>query len=204
MDWFNEMPQLSKSYALAVVACAACISYGIDISFMALDWTKVVKGFQARPLLALHNEQCSINRSVRCLCNVDGQRSGHASSFQPRSLQCMQIWRLLTHIFIAGKLGFPLLFNVIWILTYGATLEKSYYSNFPEDYVFMFLFGAAAMAGLAAVTGPILGIVYIPISGLSIIMMIIYIWSKEYPEQVSLRSSDLASSRMPSLVCNTV
>ena len=41
-----------------------------------------------------------------------------------------------------------LIFDLIAVLTYGATLERSVYNIHPEDFLFMFIFGAGAMAVL--------------------------------------------------------
>jgi Der1-like family len=97
----------------------------------------------------------------------------------------VQIWRLVTHIFISDKLGFKLLFHVIWILTYGSTLESSTYSMHPEDYLFLFFFGTGCLSLVSFVMGPLLSLGYITHTGTSMVMMLLYVWSKEFPEQVS-------------------
>jgi hypothetical protein len=96
----------------------------------------------------------------------------------------VQVWRLFTHAGVIGALGFPLLFNVIWILTYGSTLESSVYLIHPEDYLFMYIFGASVLALISLLTGPLLNLVYITYSGHAMVMMLIYVWSREFPEQV--------------------
>ena len=90
----------------------------------------------------------------------------------------------MTHAAIIGKFGFPLIFNVIWILTYGSTLERSVYSIHPEEYLFMLLFGTGAMAVMSLIAGPLLHLAWFTISGKAIVMMMVYVWSKNFPEQV--------------------
>jgi hypothetical protein len=40
----------------------------------------------------------------------------------------------------------------------------------------------------AGIMGPLLGLAYIHISGKAIIMMMLYVWSRSFPEQVRLRT----------------
>eukprot|EP00892_Ulva_mutabilis_P009734 jgi/Ulvmu1/7132/UM034_0038.1 len=95
----------------------------------------------------------------------------------------LQVWRIFTHVFISGKLSLPLLIHVIWVLTYGATLESSTYSIHPEDYLFLYFFATLCLSAISLIVGPVLGIGYVTYTGSSVVMMLVYIWSKEFPHQ---------------------
>jgi Der1-like family len=100
----------------------------------------------------------------------------------------LQVWRLATHGAIAGGLGFPLLFDLLIVLRFGATLEQSVYSIHPGDYLFMLIFGTGLMSVLSLIMGPLLRLGYIVASGKALVAMITYVWSKEFPEQVRARA----------------
>ena len=48
----------------------------------------------------------------------------------------------------------------------------------------MFFFGTVAMATMSLIMGPLLGLGFITHTGSSIVMMMVYVWSKEFPHQV--------------------
>jgi hypothetical protein len=74
--------------------------------------------------------------------------------------------------------------TIVWIFTYGSTLERSVYSIHPEDYLFMYIFGALGLAAISLVMGPLLGLANMAMTGKGMVMMLIYVWSKEFPHQV--------------------
>ena len=86
-------------------------------------------------------------------------------------------------------LSFFMLFDLTVILMYGAALERATYAGRPADFLFMFIFGVAGMAVLSLIFGPLLKLAFIPMSGKAIVMMLVYVWSKEFPEQVWRGSS---------------
>jgi len=86
-----------------------------------------------------------------------------------------EIWRLVTPFLFHGKLGFPFLINMLFLVKYGSSVEKDLFLNETADYLWMLIFGAV--------------ILFIPgyfvplkILGLALIMMIIYYWSRKNPE----------------------
>lgn len=95
----------------------------------------------------------------------------------------VQVWRLATHVIVMGKFSLSFLMRCVWILTYGAQLESVVYENNPEDYLFLFLFSATAFAALS-LGGAITGALSLVLSGTSMVMVLIYLWSKEFPEKV--------------------
>jgi hypothetical protein len=49
MDWFNQLPKVTRGYAALCVFTAACVSWKIPIiQYFFLDWTKVYGSFQVR------------------------------------------------------------------------------------------------------------------------------------------------------------
>ena len=96
----------------------------------------------------------------------------------------IQVWRLATHVFFADALGFRLLFQCVWVLTYGSTLESSTYSALPEDYLFLFIFATGCFTLMSLILGPLLGLGYILFTGSSMVMTLLYVWSKEFSQQV--------------------
>jgi derlin-1 len=86
-----------------------------------------------------------------------------------------EIWRLVTPFMYHGGLGFPFLISMMWLLTYGGKLEQETFANDTADYLFFVLF--------------ISGTLFIPafflnlyILGKSLILAIIYYWSRKNPE----------------------
>lgn len=100
------------------------------------------------------------------------------------TLATVQVWRLATHVFFADKLGFRLLFQCIWVLTYGSALESGTYSALPEDYLFLFIFATGCFTLVSLILGPLLGLGYILFTGSSMVMTLLYVWSKEFSQQV--------------------
>lgn len=107
---------------------------------------------------------------------------------------------MFTHIFISDKLGFHLLMQAIWVLSYGSTLESSTYSIHPEDYLFLFFFGTVLTTVISFILGPLLQIGYVTYTGSAMVMMLLYVWSKEFPHQVRFLLPH-PSSRGTPLVC---
>lgn len=91
---------------------------------------------------------------------------------------------MFSHIFLSEPLGFRLLMQVIWVLTYGSTLESSTYSIHPEDYLFLYFFGTVALSIISFIMGPLLHVGFVTVTGSSMVMMLLYVWSKEFPHQV--------------------
>ena len=71
LDWFNEMPKLSRSYAAAYFFSAVCLKYRISVIFHGfLDWQKVFRGLQV-------SAYCC---TARLLCVSMSQQLAHASN----------------------------------------------------------------------------------------------------------------------------
>jgi len=88
--------------------------------------------------------------------------------------QRFEIWRLVTAFLFHGKLGFPFLINLIFLVKYGASVEQSTFLNDTADYLFFIL----SSAFLLFIPAYFLGM---PILGESLILAIIYYWSRKNP-----------------------
>jgi len=86
--------------------------------------------------------------------------------------QKFQIWRFLTAFLFHGKLGFPFLINLMFLVQYGASVERNTFGNNKADYLCFILF----TAGLLLVPAFILGL---PTLGESLILAIVYVWSRK-------------------------
>ncbi|EEF27712.1 derlin-1 [Ricinus communis] len=87
-----------------------------------------------------------------------------------------QIWRLISNFFFLGPFSFPFAFRLIIIARYGVSLERGTFDKRTADFVWMFFFGALSLLAMAAI--PML---WSPFMGVSLVFMIVYIWSREFP-----------------------
>ncbi|GAB4819987.1 hypothetical protein N2152v2_007033 [Parachlorella kessleri] len=88
-----------------------------------------------------------------------------------------QVWRLLTNFTFIGKPSMHYLFQLIWLVQYGGSLEAADYQHNAADGVFMLLVGMATTLALDFVV-PLFRNVF---HGSSLIFMLLYLWSKRNP-----------------------
>lgn len=49
MDWFNQLPKVTRGYAALCVFTAACVSWGVPaVAYVFLDWSAVWHQWQVR------------------------------------------------------------------------------------------------------------------------------------------------------------
>jgi hypothetical protein len=89
-------------------------------------------------------------------------------------LKQFQLWRLITAFLFHGRLGFPFLMRMVFLLQYGKMLEQGTFFNRTADYIFMLAFGAVALLLPAFILD-------MKILGMSMIMMIIAYWARKNP-----------------------
>ncbi|XP_075647518.1 derlin-1-like [Castanea sativa] len=87
-----------------------------------------------------------------------------------------QVWRLITNFFFLGPFSFPFALHLLIIARYGVSLERGPFDKRTANNVWMFIFGALPLLVMAAV--PYL---WSPFMGGSLVFMLIYVWSREYP-----------------------
>ncbi|KAL5697727.1 ER-associated protein degradation protein [Ranunculus cassubicifolius] len=90
-----------------------------------------------------------------------------------------QIWRLITNFFFLG--GFSINFGIrlLMIARYGVQLEKGPFDRRPADFLWMMLFGAFSLLAFSII--PIFEPSFL---GISLVFMLLYVWSREFPNAV--------------------
>jgi hypothetical protein len=83
-----------------------------------------------------------------------------------------QIWRLVTAFLYHGRLGFPFLIHMLFLVRYGASLEKDTFLNRTADFLWMVIFSCI----LLLIPGFFLDL---KILGMPLIMTLIYYWSRK-------------------------
>jgi len=91
-----------------------------------------------------------------------------------RIYQRFEIWRFVTAFLFHGRLGFPFLINLMFLVKYGASVEQTTFGNDTADYLF-FILTSAFLLFLPAY------LLNIPILGESLILAIVYYWSRKNP-----------------------
>merc|ERR1712060_690522 len=84
----------------------------------------------------------------------------------------LQVFRLVTNFFFVGSLGFGFLIQLYLLVTYGTELEENErFKTTKADYTIYILQMMVTISGLCYIVGK-------PAGGESLIMAIIYNWSK--------------------------
>jgi len=86
-----------------------------------------------------------------------------------------EIWRLITAFLYHGKLGFPFLVTMLWLVQYGASLEKETFAGDTADMLFFVLFNSI----LLFIPGYLLDF---KILSKALILSMIYYWSRKNPD----------------------
>ncbi|GBF93961.1 derlin [Raphidocelis subcapitata] len=99
----------------------------------------------------------------------------------PQITQNYHVWRLVTcHAFMAFGMSF--VWSMIFLIKYGGQVESEVYRFNPADYLFMLICGALFLVSIPPLVGYPLFFTTSPL-----IMMVIYVWSRNYPDmQVSI------------------
>ncbi|CAL5407646.1 unnamed protein product [Camellia sinensis] len=98
--------------------------------------------------------------------------------FYGKVLKNFQIWRLITNFFFLGPFSFTFAFRLLLIARHGVQLERGPFDKRTADFLWMFIFGALSLLVMAIV--PLL---WSPFMGASIVFMIVYVWSREFPNE---------------------
>jgi len=91
-----------------------------------------------------------------------------------------EIWRLVSPFLFQGRLGFPFLVNMLFLIQYGTVVEKEFFHNDTADYLTMILFTSL----LLLIPGYLIPL---PLLGLGLITVIIYYWSRRVPQDQMVR-----------------
>jgi Derlin-2/3 len=87
-----------------------------------------------------------------------------------------QVWRLILNFFFLGKFSINFGIRLLMIARYGVQLESGPFQRRTADFLWMMIFGALSLLILSAIpifTSPFLGV--------SLVFMLLYIWSREFP-----------------------
>jgi Derlin-2/3 len=94
-------------------------------------------------------------------------------------LRRLQLWRPFTSACFLAPYSLKFVFELMWILQYGAALERGCYALQPGQFLFMLLFGASALSA-ASLLLPSLGLVFV---ASPLVFALVYVWSRHYPDQ---------------------
>ncbi|GKV10000.1 hypothetical protein SLEP1_g21428 [Rubroshorea leprosula] len=87
-----------------------------------------------------------------------------------------QVWRLVTNFFFLGKFSMNFGIRLLMIARYGVQLEQGPFQKRTADFLWMMIFGALSLLALSA-----LPIFRSPFLGISLVFMLLYVWSRESP-----------------------
>ncbi|KAB2080092.1 hypothetical protein ES319_A05G046800v1 [Gossypium barbadense] len=87
-----------------------------------------------------------------------------------------QVWRLLTNFFFLGNFSMNFGIRLLMIARYGVQLEQGPFQRRTADFLWMMIFGAISLLALSIV--PILRGAFL---GISLVFMLLYICSREFP-----------------------
>ncbi|KAL4333729.1 hypothetical protein GQ457_07G038660 [Hibiscus cannabinus] len=87
-----------------------------------------------------------------------------------------QVWRLLTNFFFLGNFSVNFAIRLLMIIRYGVQLEQGPFQRRTADFLWMMIFGALSLLVLSFI--PILRGAFL---GISLVFMLVYIWSREFP-----------------------
>ncbi|XP_009605271.2 derlin-1 isoform X1 [Nicotiana tabacum] len=87
-----------------------------------------------------------------------------------------QVWRLITNFFFLGKFSINFGIRLLMIARYGVQLESGPFQRRTADFLWMMIFGALTLLALSLIP-----FFRSPFLGISIVFMLLYIWSREFP-----------------------
>lgn len=94
------------------------------------------------------------------------------------SLPVPQLWRLLTNFLIIGRPSINYLFNLVWLVQYGVSYEKSKFLGNAADAITMAGWGMIFILALDALLPMFFRSAF---HGEALIFMLLYLWSKQNP-----------------------
>ncbi len=92
-----------------------------------------------------------------------------------------QLWRLATNFAVIGKPSINYLFQLVWLVRYGAAYESAKFLGDAAGAATCALVGAAAILALDGLAPALFSGAF---HGASLIFMLLYLWSRANPTQV--------------------
>lgn len=136
-----------------------------------------------------YNSLPPISKAYGTMCLV-ATTAFHLGLYNPKSVALLykavfshfQVWRLVTNFFFLGNFSINFGIRLLMIARYGVQLEKGPFERRTADFLWMMIFGSLSLLALAAI--PML---WTPFLGISLVFMLLYVWSREYPNaQINL------------------
>lgn len=93
-------------------------------------------------------------------------------------LSKLELWRLLTNFCFFGTFSMPFVFSMFFLVRYGKELETKRFENRPADFLWFLAIAGLMMVAVAYAVGNQ------PFLASSMLSAIVYLWSREYAEQV--------------------
>jgi len=94
----------------------------------------------------------------------------------------LELWRLLTNFCFFGTFSLPFVFSMFFLIRYGRELEVKRFEGRSADMVWFMAFSGLLMMAVVFLFGNSLG--GMPFLSQSMLSAIVYLWSREYSEQV--------------------
>lgn len=99
-----------------------------------------------------------------------------------------EAWRLFSNFLFFGKFGMPFVFSMFFLVRYGRELEAKRFEGRSADFLWcLFLTGMLMVA--------VSYFLYSPFLSQSMLSVIVYLWSREYSEQVKYATNSISASR---------
>ncbi|KAL3825209.1 hypothetical protein ACJIZ3_021238 [Penstemon smallii] len=142
-----------------------------------------MKTFEGKLNLLFYNSLPPITKAygTACLlvtvaCQVGLLHPGFIAYVPYLSFMNFQVWRLITNFFFLGKFSINFGIRLLMIARYGVQLENGPFQRRTADFLWMMLFGAFSLLVLSVIP-----FFWSPFLGISLVFMLLYIWSREYP-----------------------
>ena len=94
----------------------------------------------------------------------------------------LELWRLLTNFCFFGTFSLPFVFSMFFLIRYGRELESKRFEGRSADMLWFMVLSGIIMMAVTWLGGGMLGPV--PFLSNSMLSSIVYLWSREYSEQV--------------------
>ncbi|XP_068652930.1 derlin-1-like [Aristolochia californica] len=141
-----------------------------------------------------YNSLPPITKGYGTIC-VLATTAFHLGLYHPESIALIydpvfshfQVWRLVTNFFFLGKFSINFGIRLLTLARYGVQLEKGPFEKRTTDFLWMIMFGAFILLVLSAI--PLVIPLYFapPFLGVSLVFMLLYLWSREFPNaQISI------------------
>ena len=91
----------------------------------------------------------------------------------------LELWRLVTNFCYFGPFGLPFVFSMFFLVRYGRELEQKRFEGRTADMVWFMAISGIVMIALVWLFG-----MEVPLLSQSMLSAIVYLWSREYSEQV--------------------